>query len=121
MSSLLTNPAFVSSYQVTRIASNGSWVQGRWVEGSSSTVLNITASVQRLTAKETQMLPEAYRTRSTYKVYSIEELKVITLPSRGADAITIEGSVYDIVAVEKWTQIYPHYRSIAVRREEVSL
>jgi hypothetical protein len=101
--------------------SNGSWVNGRWVEGSSTASITIQGSAQRLTAKETQLLPEAYRTRSSYRVYTQTELKVVTLPSKGADSITIEGAIYDILSVEKWTQIYPHYKIIAVRREEVAL
>ena len=121
MSSLLTNPAFTAAYNVTRIMSNGSWVNGRWVEGSSSAVITIQASAQRLTPKETQLLPEAYRTRSAYRVYTQTELKVVTLPTKGCDSIVIEGSTYDILSVEKWTQLYPHYKIIAVRREEVAL
>jgi hypothetical protein len=119
---LLKNPKFTSTYSVTRQAGAGAWVQGRWVDASSPSVVTVRASVQRLTAKETELLPEAYRTRESYRVYTESELFTVdNVGSKNCDFISIDGKNYDIVSREKWTQLHPHYKCIAVRREEVAL
>jgi hypothetical protein len=118
---LLKNTKFTSTYNVTRQSSSGTWVKGRWVEASSPTVITIRASVQKMDAKETELLPEAYRTKMSYRVYTETELfPVSNTGAKNCDYISIDGSLYDIISVEKWTQIFPHYKCIAVRREEVS-
>lgn len=117
---LLNDPCFVSDYTVTRPDTSGSWVKGRWVESATDSTFTIKASVQRLTPKETDLLPEAFRTSRAYRVYTTTELRTVDpTTSKNADSIEIAGSVYDILQVEYWSQMMPHYRAIAVRRENV--
>lgn len=119
---LLNNPRFTSIYIVTRQSAGGSFVQGRWVDAATPTAIPIRASVQRLSSRDTLILPEAYRTSASYRVYSKTELlSVDNVGAKNCDSITIEGKIYDILSIDKWTQLVPHYKSIAVRREEVSI
>lgn len=117
---LLNDPCFVSKYTVTRPDTAGSWVKGRWVESATESTFTISASVQRLTPKETELLPEAFRTRSAYRVYTKTELLTVDpTTSKNSDSIEIRGDVYDVLDVEYWDKIEPHYKAIVVRRENV--
>lgn len=116
---LLSNTCFSDTFTVTR-ASAGSWTKGRYVEGGTST-FEITGSVQPMGPKETELLPEAYRTKRAYRVYTATELKTVDVPnSVSADSISIDGSDYEVIDVSYWRQMMPHYKAIVVRRENVA-
>jgi hypothetical protein len=119
---LLQNNSFVSQYSVTRQVGAGSWVKGKWTDSGTTATLIIKASTQKLTPKETEMLPEAYRTRRSYRIYTETELFPVDVPnSKNSDSISIDGAIYDIVDVERWDKMIPHFKAIAARRENIPL
>lgn len=120
MSNLLGNDRFIDSFIVSRPDNSGTWNKGRWESDATLSTISINASVQRLTPRETELLPELYRTRRAYKVYTQTELFPVDVESsKNADQISISGDNYDVISVEYWRQIYPHYKAIAVQREDV--
>lgn len=54
----------------------GSYVAGDWVDGAE-TSRTIKAVLQPLSARELQQLPEAWRTRARWKLYSAARLKTV--------------------------------------------
>lgn len=107
-----------SPFTVKRKTTSGTWVDGRWQPSNNQTTFTITASVQRLSMKETQLLPESFRATASYRVYTETELLIANeVLTREADIITIDGEDYKIIDVEHWRQLMPHYKAIAVRIE----
>lgn len=92
------------------------------------------ASVQPATPDEIQALPEGVRARETLALYTTTELRTATNPRldagedpipaaspRGAvpaDLVIVRGEVYEVVSIERWARIRPHYKAIAVRADE---
>ena len=98
-------------YTVKRYAS-GSYVDGRWVEGSE-TELTIKTSVQPLNGKELEALPEGRREKSSYKGYTSLYMQTVQ-NSENPDRIVIDGDEYEIFTVENWqSNIINHYKFIA--------
>lgn len=80
---------------------SGSYVAGRWVEGTAET-FEITASIQPATPKELQRLPEGDRVRDVIAIWTTTELRVAASPAAQADRVTYAGAVYEVQAVERW-------------------
>lgn len=112
-------------YTVNRVTTAGSYVNGLWVPSADPvTVLTPICSVQPFGMKDTQLLPEAYRTRQAFRVYSETELRAIdVVGQKNCDVILIKGLEYDILSVDDWTHVkfMPHFKHIAVRREDSAL
>ena len=101
---------------VTRRAA-GSRTKGLVTPGASST-LTVSASVQPITPRQAQMLPEGIRQSASFVVFSGTELKA-TDPLTGAvgDTISYRGRTWEIVSVEDWTQHGGFYKSVAAKVE----
>lgn len=114
---LLNNPRFTSLYPVIR-KGEGAYVDGRWVPSNEIESFNIRASKQPMTPEDIQILPENLRTKKSYRIYTITELRPVnTTEETDADTITIESETYTVHSVEKWTKLHPHYKCIVVRNE----
>lgn len=101
--------SFGQLLQVTRF-SGGSYVNGSYVAGTSTTFLVIMA-IMPLTEKELLALPEGERTRRQMKGYLVEELKTVdTSDSKKADRVTYDGVDFEVQGVEKWDGDLPHYK-----------
>lgn len=95
----------------------GSYVNGRWVEGSyvDST---ITASIQPLVGEELQMLPEDRREQESYKMYTSTIVQTIT--TANPDQVLFRGKKFEVIQVFPWqnTSIFfpvQHYKYICMR------
>lgn len=87
------------TYTVTRRAAS-TYSNGVRVAGSTST-LSITASVQPVTGRELERLPEGMRTTEVVKLYTTTALR--TADSGDPDHISIDGETYEVQLVERWT------------------
>lgn len=101
--------------------SGGSYVDGRFVEGTE--VENaIVASVQRLTMRERQLLPEGFRARETLKIYTeIENIDLIQndqIPIEEAAEFVFNGKRYSMLASEVWTYLIPHWKVTVVAKTD---
>jgi len=99
--------------EVTRYLSV-SIVKGRHVpSGDVTETLNDKGTIQPITAKEMQTLPENRREGGTYKVYTSIALKTTdTAGVLKADRLLINSKVYEVVQVQDWqNNIINHYKS----------
>jgi len=101
--------------------SEGSYVNGRWVEGSTSEIV-LQVNIQPLKPYEIFMLPEADRTRAWVKFYSADYARTLKEGTGGwsADEFIWKNDHYKIMKVDDWTNgmgILEHVRVQAVRIE----
>lgn len=91
-------------YQVTR-SGGGEYVKGEWVEIAQQT-LQIVASIQPLSGREIERLPEGDRIRESKKGYFVEAVRPSSeITGAAADLVLIEGKQFQVYNVEPW----PHY------------
>ena len=80
----------------------GSYINGFWVAGTN-TVLTIKASVQPLSGKDIELLPEGKRLAGGYKLFTDDTLKVaIEGTSQDSDTVSIYGFDYEVIGQEIW-------------------
>lgn len=93
----------------------GEYVNGVWVDGKPIT-LWIHASVQSLTAKQMQSLPEGRRQMQSFTLFASIPLRTAEQNGNQADIVIIDGDQYEVVAVEHWNNgILPHYKIVVTR------
>ena len=93
--SIFLPEGFRTTVTVTR-ATVGSYVDHKWVAGSTST-FDIEASVQPVTGEDLLNLPEAQRVREPVEVICSEILQSMDEENKiPADKITANGSTYEI-------------------------
>ncbi len=84
----------------------GDFVLGEWVRSLEST-FDIELSIQPISGREQQRLPEGYRTRRVVKAYGqpapVEKLRTTSLASEAPNDIVIyKGDRFDVISVEDW-------------------
>lgn len=111
-------------YVVTRMNSDGGFSDslvsggGIYVPGTTEQI-TIRALVQPLDARELAMLSEGDRQRQGWSVWTESLLNPgEESGNRSPDQITIDGEIHVIVKTEKWGGPIPHYKSIALLKEE---
>lgn len=87
------------TYTVTRRAA-GAYVDGRYQPGATSTV-EIVASVQPVTGRTLQDLPEGQRGEETRVVYTETEIRSHG-PGIEPDRITLDGETWICIRSERW-------------------
>ncbi len=80
------------------------------VMGATSTVA-IVASVQPLSSKELQLVPEGMRARGVRKVFTSTPLVLLPMPDR----FDYQGATWEIVDERDWLDIGNYYRYLAAR------
>jgi YbbR domain-containing protein len=102
------------AYTVTRVAAGAYDANGNWVPSvADPTEIAITASVQPLTARERQLLPENIRSKDTRKVYTQTELQSgSSSTGQSADEIEIDSEDYVVNSVETWPAEPPFYVAV---------
>lgn len=108
--------------QVTRYSA-GSWVQGSFVVGGSSTLIVRTFQwgPQPASGREVEQLPEAERGKATMKFYTREEI----YPTRtsqdaqlSADEVSWDGRVFRVVSVGSYTGPFSASKVMMVEVDE---
>ncbi len=99
----------------------GSYVNGRWVQGSLQNTFSIYASWQPANGDEMQTLPEGRRNSVAYKGYTITQLYTAD-QKQNTDIDFIVGpdsQEYEVIQVESWNNgLIDHYKFMAVREKE---
>lgn len=94
----------------------GSYINGLWVEGTRST-FEIQASVQPLTGKEMEMLPEGRRNSQAVKIYTRTMLN--TVNDANPDILLAFGSQFEIQTVEPWqSNVINHFKCIGIKLDK---
>lgn len=96
--------------------SDGSFIDGYWQDGEESS-FNILASVQGTDAEVLQTLPEGYRTRESYTLFTDSELKTALTGTRTPDIVEINAEKFIVARVSPWQHLDPtkHYEVVVVR------
>lgn len=100
---------------ITRYSA-GTRVKGTWVEGTPST-FEADYSVQPLTGREMQLLPEDRRTTQSYRLYGDTKLYTVDVNTgTNADRVTIDGETYEVFSCAPWQNtIINHYKIIVIK------
>lgn len=103
--------------QVTRKLAGSYNDDGKWVDGATSILLTIQASVQPLLGKDVKTLPENRRSVESYVLYTNSNLTVLDeLTGLRGDTVAINGRNYEIVARHDWqNSVISHYKYIVQR------
>lgn len=98
------------TYTVTRnTASYGS--DGR-LTAASPTTFSITASVQPLSGRDLQRLPEGKRTREARAVFTPT---MLTPGPNLPDQIQIDGLAWEVDSVQDWQNLGGYYRAVVLK------
>ncbi|MCP3685999.1 MAG: hypothetical protein GY861_25420 [bacterium] len=82
---------------------------GEYTNGSTSTV-SITASVQPVTGKNLESLPEGRQTKEAYYLFTDTEL-LTSRDKNKADTTEIFSDTYEVINIEKWqNNLINHYK-----------
>lgn len=91
---------------------------GDFVAGTTSTS-SIKASVQPLTGKDADSLPEGERHKDWLKLYTRTELRPVSQHAGSAgDRVEVDGITYEVRTVKRYRAVCPHYRADVVRTQE---
>ena len=96
----------------------GSYINGVWVNGLNTT-LTIRANVQPVPAIVMETLPEGYRTRSAFILYTNSELFTSDDNNNNPDIVLLYGKRYFVTKKEIWQNtVIAHYEIIVVKEEK---
>ena len=97
----------------------GSFLNGYWLDGAESTV-EILASIQGTDAEVLETLPEGYRTRESYTLFTDTLLKTSKTGKTTPDIVVIEDENFIVAKVMPWQHLDPtkHYEVVIVRENE---
>ena len=89
---------------------------GYWVEGFV-TESTFTASVQPLTPREVEQLPEGRRDSDPFWLFTSTELKVVNVDGiKNPDIVVIDGEFYEVDKVGKWqNNVINHYKCLVYK------
>ena len=74
-------------------------------------------TIQPMTPREIEKLPEGERSTEMIKIYTGTELKIAVVNGLAADIITYNGNKYEVTGVEDWSKIngIKHYKVRAMK------
>jgi hypothetical protein len=87
------------------------------VKGVTSTFV-IKASVQPTPAEIMEILPEGYRTKESYTLYTDTELKTAIKDTTGPDIVLLDGVIFIVFKVSKWQNtLLKHFEIVVIKRD----
>lgn len=87
------------TYVLTR-TTQGTYAAGRYTGGSTSTI-SIVASIQPLSGRDLQAMPEAQHGTETRVVYTKTPLQTES-PAGPPDRVTIDGELWEVTQAFRW-------------------
>lgn len=101
---------------VTRLrAAVGAYANGYWQAGTSVTDA-ITCSVQPMTGRDLQVLPEGQRADEVQVFYSNSELRTREPQQWDADTLLFAGVTWRVIRVKTWAALgATYYRALAAK------
>lgn len=99
---------------VLRYDAPATLTDGEFVKPTPDTI-TVDMSVQPLTMKEIQNLPEGQRTKRAFKAYCAAEMftanQVTGVP---ADIVAYDGSQFEVQGTERWVGDFNHWKIVMV-------
>jgi hypothetical protein len=112
---------FGTTYTVRRYAS-GSLVKGRWVPDASYTETEIIASIQPMSGRERELLPEGERTKEIIRIYTKHGLRqAMEKNNVKGDQVSYKGRMYEVKRVDTWDFDWnnmAHFKAMATLVED---
>jgi len=115
---------FLGQQSLTVTRQTGSYVDGVWTLAADST-FGIVGSIQQLSARELQLLPEGERTREQRILYSLTQLRTAKLDTQvPPDEVTYDGRQWRVQDRRYYDQAtagplqHYRYRLVAVGDDE---
>lgn len=107
----------LNSQAFTIVRSSGSFVGGRWVEGTE-TEIDVVGVVSVVNNKEKAQMPEADRVKAAMRFITTTEVKVTHADDEQgiSDKIVWRGGTYKIFQVAPWID-YGFYEAVGERME----
>lgn len=105
---------------VTRFTSVGSYsaVTGRWID-TTTTTLSIKMSIQPVTGRELDILPENDRTREVLRIFTKTQLFGLSASNgQKPDRFAYLGRNYEVHNVEDWSAVAGFYDCLAVKMDD---
>ncbi len=110
----MTPAIFRKKLQVIR-KGDGSYQNFKWVDGELQN-LEIEASVQPTPADVLLTLPEGFRTKSTYTLYTDTKLRTAEVDKNNPDIVVIDSERYQVVRIAAWqNDVISHYEVLVVQ------
>lgn len=105
-----------STYEVERMTSSGQYVDGFWVPGTTQRI-QVTGSLQPMSMRDLELLPEGERVKQTFKIYTDTVLFTGREGGlRSPDRVCIGGEWFRVQASERWDGTdLPYFKSLLVR------
>lgn len=101
----------------------GTWVAGRWVPGAAlARDFTIQASLQPVSSRDMQSLPEGRRDRSMYAMFTDTALLVESIANQtNPDVIVLPDGLYEVTQDSNWgNHVIDHHKYIITRASEVT-
>jgi len=98
----------------------GTYIDGYWTEAPGK-IFTISASIQATEGEVLETLPEGYRTRESYTLFTATELQTSTKSFRTPDTVLIPSAIgisfYLVAKVTPWQHLEPtkHYEVVVVK------
>lgn len=109
-------PSFATGKYEVRRTLLGQWVDG-YYQGTTFQTFEIVGSLQPLTEREIQQLPEGERNSQHWKLYTDGRLR----PSeefglKSSDRVIVYGEPYKVMGTQRWQNVdLPYFKTILVR------
>jgi Fe-S cluster assembly scaffold protein SufB len=102
---------------ILRQNSTGSYVKGRWVEPDDLFEETILASVQPLTGREIDLVPQGRRNCDSAKLISESALKTVEVTNNSnPDIVVLNGERYEVHSVSEWqNNVLNHYEYVITK------
>ena len=112
------NGSFIETIKLFTRASD-SYVNGRLVKGAEVQT-NIMASVQPVSGSDRQLLPDGFRGKEVYTVFTetnnIQFIQTNTAIIVDSAEIEYKSKRYSIISMEKWEYLIPHHKITMVAK-----
>lgn len=109
--------SFFGSLQSARRPGTGQYVNGVWQDGAWQT-FSFNGTIQPLTGKDYDRLPEGRRETAAYAVFTRAVLRGLD-STQNPDQVLCFGAWCEVLSVEPWQSgILPHYRAIVQRKND---
>lgn len=102
------------TYTVTRYSASAYGTDGR-LDAPTTSTFSILASVQPLTGRDLQRLPEGLRTAELLAVFTETELKTQGA-TQDPDSVSIDGFSYEVQTVDRWGTLGNYYRAVVAKK-----
>lgn len=103
---------------IVKRRADGEFIEGRYQRPTDAdTEFPETGSVQVLSPRELQILPEATRSKETRKLYAECELKTGSIETNGKepDHVVFNGTEYEVQSVADWSQQAGYFKYLLMK------